>query len=146
MTLDRLNRRAFLAGLAGLKFAPFARADTGHGFFEISVFITSVGPDSQDPSKTAMGVEITNFQQVDAVLRGIQTNYGPGQMHRTVSLLGTSTRSAMQFLAVNGGAVEILEPPERQITIDEPYSPDTYYALGFDFGPMGQVYAEWGSF
>lgn len=141
-----MKRRDIIFGLPmGLATAR-AWADAGHGDQGVGVIITSIGPDQDNPNRTAVGIEITNDRQVDAILRSVQTNYGDAQMQRRVTVLGTTTLNAIQFLAVNGETVERLTPPDRQITVNEPYSPETYFAFGFDFGPLGQVYAEIGEF
>ena len=138
-----MKRRALLSGLV-VSYAFAVSADTGHGEQGVGVAITSVGPDSLDPNKTAIGVQIDNERRVDAILRSVQTNFGDGVMHKTVTIFGTTTRSTIQFLTINGRSTSFLRPPSRQITVNEPFSPGTYYAFGFDFGPIGQIYAEWG--
>ncbi|MEO1563070.1 MAG: hypothetical protein AAFR98_06495 [Pseudomonadota bacterium] len=138
-----MRRRLALVGLFSAVAVP-SFADTGHGKDGVGVSITSVGPDSLDPTKTAVGIQVDNDRRVDAILRSVQTNYGDAVMHKTVSLFGTTTRTTIQFLTINGRSTSFLRPPSRQITIDEPFSPEKYYAFGFDFGPIGQVYSEWG--
>ena len=139
-----MKRRTALIGIASFGVMSPIYADTGHNEQGVGVTITSVGPDALDPSKTAIGVQIDNDRRVDVILRSVQTNYGDGVIHKTVKVFGNQTRSVIQFFTINGVSTSFLRPPTRQITINEPFSPGKYYALGFDFGPVGQIYAEWG--
>ena len=139
-----MKRRTVLLGMGSSGLVSPLWADTGHNEQGVGVTVTSVGPDELDPNKTAVGVQIDNDRRVDAILRSVQTNYGAAVIHKTVSVFGNKTRTPIQFFTINGVSTSFLRPPARQITVDEPYSPGTYYAFGFDFGPMGQVYVEWG--
>ncbi|MEO0342951.1 MAG: hypothetical protein AAF198_05890 [Pseudomonadota bacterium] len=141
-------RRNVLRGLSSVGLISLgcqSFGDTGHGENGVEITIMSVGPDALDPNKTAVGVEVFNNRRAEAVLRNVETNYGLSVMHKTVSVFGNQTRSVIQFLSVRGNGLTILRPPTRQITIDEPFSPDKYYAFGFDFGPIGRIYVEWGT-
>ncbi|MEM9716463.1 MAG: hypothetical protein AAF826_08095 [Pseudomonadota bacterium] len=142
MTL--LTRRATVLGLSSLSFGSVAWSDIGHNEQGVGVSIISVEKDSLDPTKTAVGIQVDNDRRVDAILRSVETNYGTAEMHKTVKFFGNTTRTSIQFLTVNGRSTSFLRPPTRQITVNEPYTPNAYYAFGFDFGPMGQIYAEWG--
>ena len=139
-----MKRRTALIGLGASTLVTPVWGDTGHGEQGVGVTITSVGPDALDPNKTAVGVQIDNDRRVDVILRSVQTNYGDATLHKTVKVFGSTTRSVIQFFTINGVSTSFLRPPARQITVDEPFSPNTYYAFGFDFGPVGQIYAEWG--
>ena len=136
-------RRGFLMGLAVSSGWP-ALADTGHGEQGIGLTITSVGPDTLDPTKTAVGVQIDNDNSVDVILRSVRTNYGDALMHRTVTVFGSTTRKPIQFLAINGVSTSFLRPPTRQITVDHPFAENAYYAFEFNFGPVGNIFKEIG--
>ncbi|MEM0978568.1 MAG: hypothetical protein AAGJ34_13620 [Pseudomonadota bacterium] len=143
--LPSLSRRALMFGSLGLPMAGYAWADSGHGPEGIGVTITSVGPDNLDPNKTAVGVQIDNDRRVDAILRKVESNHGTAELHKTVTVFGRTTRSPIKFFTVTGESTSFLRPPNRQITIDHVFTPEMYLAFGFDFGPRGQIFTEFGT-
>lgn len=140
-----LSRRTIVLGLTLATFSAPVFADTADHVANpdtIKITFGSVQNDPENSSARILNVSVQSSVAVAVVLRGVTSPAGNFRILKKSKLFGAVVWNDAKFVQINSGKTLNLDGQNYKLVVPDGFESGTTSTLEFDFGPKGEVYAD----